>query len=134
MTDEFIGRGWPFPLDFSSSGGIAMAGGNQKLEQAMRLVLSTYPGERPYRPEFGCRLKDYVFDGTSVDVLARMAEEVKASLLRWEPRATVNGVDVYPDPSNQALTYIDITYTPKDENDPRNLVYPFYSIPEGEDE
>lgn len=133
MTD-FIGRGWSYPMDVNATGGIAMAGGSRKLEQAMRLVLSTYPGERPYRPEFGCRLKDYVFDGMSVDVLARISEEVRASLLRWEPRATVSSVDAYPDPLNEALTYIDITYTPKGENDPRNLVYPFYSIPEGEGE
>lgn len=131
---DFIGRGWPYPLDVNASGGVAMAGGTRKLEQAMRLVLSTYPGERPYRPEFGCRLKDYVFDGATVDVLARISEEVRASLMRWEPRATVNNVEVYPDPVNQALVYIDIDYTPKGENDPRNLVYPFYSIPEGEGE
>jgi uncharacterized protein len=133
MTD-FIGRGWPYPLDVNASGGVAMAGGTRKLEQAMRLVLSTYPGERPYRPEFGCRLKDYVFDGATVDVLARISEEVRASLMRWEPRATVNDVHVYPDAVNQALVYIDIAYTPKGENDPRNLVFPFYSIPESEGE
>jgi phage baseplate assembly protein W len=133
MTD-FIGQGFPFPLDVSASGGIAMAGGTRKVEQAMRLVLSTYPGERPHRPEFGCRLRDYVFDGMTVDVLARIAEDVRASLLRWEPRATVETVDVYPDPDNESLAYIDITYTLKGENDPRNLVYPFYSIPESEGE
>jgi phage baseplate assembly protein W len=130
MTD-FIGRGWSFPLDVSANGTIAMAGGPQKLEQAMRLVLSTHPGERPYRPEFGCRLKSYVFDGTSVDVLARISEEVRASLVRWEPRADIDKVDVYADAVNESLLYIDISYTAKGENDPRNLVYPFYSIPEG---
>jgi uncharacterized protein len=129
MGLDFIGRGWTFPLDVNASGTIAMAGGARKLEQAMRLVLSTFPGERPYRPEFGCRLRSYVFAGTSVDVLGQVAAEVRASLVRWEPRVDVDEVTVHPDPANESLLYIDITYTAKGENDPRNLVYPFYTIP-----
>lgn len=130
MGPDFIGRGWSFPLDVNPSGTIAMAGGARKLEQAMRLVLSTFPGERPYRPEFGSRLRGYVFEGASVDVLGRIAAEVRASLVRWEPRVTVDDVTVYPDRSDESLLHIDITYTAKGENDPRNLVYPFYTIPE----
>jgi phage baseplate assembly protein W len=107
-----------------------MAGGARKLEQAMRLVLSTFPGERPYRPEFGCKLRSYVFAGASVDVLGRIAAEVRSSLTRWEPRVNVDEVIVHPDAANEALLHIDITYTAKGENDPRNLVYPFYTIPE----
>jgi hypothetical protein len=130
MRQDFIGRGWSFPLDVNPSGMIAMAGGARKLEQAMRIVLATFPGERPYRPEFGCRLKSYVFAGASVDVLGRIAAEVRASLVRWEPRVNVDNVTVYPDSGNAALLYIDITYTAKGENDPRNLVQPFYTIPD----
>lgn len=130
MGPDFIGRGWSFPLDVNPSGTIAMAGGVRKLEQAMRLVLGTFPGERPYRPEFGCRLKNYVFAGASVDVLGQIAAEVRAALLRWEPRVNVDDVAVRPDPANESLLYIDVTYTAKGENDPRNLVYPFYSIPD----
>jgi phage baseplate assembly protein W len=132
MMTDFIGRGWSFPLDITPNGAVAVVGGARKLEQAMRLVLSTTPGERPYRPEFGCRLRDYVFDGNSVDVLARIAEDVRSALLRWEPRVHVNDVQVRPDPYDNGLIYIDISYTPKGENDPRNLVYPFYSIPDNE--
>ena len=35
-----------------------------------------------------------------------------------------------PDPDDPALMFIDIQYTPKGTNDPRNLVFPFYTIPE----
>ena len=27
----------------------------------MRIILLTYPGERPMRPEFGSRVRDFVF-------------------------------------------------------------------------
>lgn len=136
MDDErdFIGRGLCFPMDINANGAIAVVGGARKLEQAMSLVLGTYPGERPFRPEFGARLRDYVFAGASIDVFAGIEREVRDSLARWEPRARVRDVVVYPDLSETNRLNIDITYVVKDENDPRNLVFPFYTIPdEGSD-
>jgi hypothetical protein len=37
---------------------------------------------------------------------------------------------VYPDANRDALLYIDIAYSVKQTNDLRNLVFPFYTIPE----
>jgi phage baseplate assembly protein W len=130
MDDDFIGAGWAYPLGVSANGTVSVASGAAKIEQAMRLVLSTYPGERPYRPRFGCRLRDYVFAGATLDVLAAIAREVRESLAQWEPRADVVDVDVQPSPDDDARLLIDITYQVRGENDPRNLVFPFYSIPE----
>jgi uncharacterized protein len=131
---DFIGRGFAFPMDVNANGAIAVAGGARKLEQAMSLVLATYPGERPFRPYFGSKLRDFVFEGASIDVLARIEREVRDSLARWEARVTVQDVLVLPDVDEQNRLNIEITYVVRDENDPRNLVFPFYTIPdEGSD-
>jgi phage baseplate assembly protein W len=81
------------------------------------------------RPEFGCGIHDYVFAPADATTAGLIAYEVRASLLRWEPRVDVRDVDVRPDPTDPATLYIDISYTVKDTNDPRNLVFPFYVIP-----
>lgn len=135
MVTDFVGSGWAFPLDISANGAFAQAGGTRKLEQAMRLILSTYPGERPMRPEFGSRLRDYVFAPATTENKAELAAVVRTALLRWEPRVIIDDVDVYPPDGEQGLLYIDITYTVKATNDRRNLVFPFYTIPDegGED-
>jgi len=131
---DFAGRGWAFPMGVTPSGGIAMVRGEDSLAKAMRLILSTYPGERPMRPEFGSRLRDFVFRGLNGQTVSEIANEVHDALLRWEPRVEVERVDVHPDPDDAALVYIDIQYTTKTTNDRRNLVFPFYSIPdEGSD-
>jgi phage baseplate assembly protein W len=129
MTD-FIGRGWAFPLGFGPSGSVAMAGEAEKIEQAMRLILATYPGERPMRPRWGSTLRDNVFGGTGPDNIIAIAHEVRRSLDYWEPRAEVHDVQVYPDDSQDGLLYIDIRYEVLGANSPRNLVFPFYTIPE----
>lgn len=127
---DFIGTGWAFPLGFEPSGSVAMARGEEKIEQAMRLILSTYPGERPMRPQWGSTLRDNVFGGTGQENAAAIAHEVERALEYWEPRAAVNQVLVYPDASRDGLLYIDIWYTVRGTNSPRNLVFPFYTIPE----
>ena len=130
MQDEFIGAGWAFPLNVNAAGGIALARREQELEQAMGLILRTYPGERPMRPEFGCRLRDYVFRGANELVAGELGNEVKDSLTRWEPRVFVQAVNVTPDRNDRTMLYIDILYSVRPTNDRRNLVFPFYTIPE----
>jgi phage baseplate assembly protein W len=134
MTTDFVGSGWNYPLTVRGNGAFALAGGADKLEQSMRLILSTYPGERPMRPAFGCRLRDFVFRPTTENVSADLSREVNSSLARWEPRVDVEQVLVYPDQSEDGLLYIDISYRIRATNDRRNLVFPFYTIPEHESE
>ncbi len=130
MSEDFVGAGWAFPLGVNQRGGIALVRREQELEQAMRLILSTYPGERPMRPDFGCRLRDFVFRPTNMQTIAELMNEVQKALLRWEPRVDIEMVNVIPHPEDQSLLYIDIQYRPKDANDARNLVFPFYTIPD----
>ena len=133
MTD-FVGSGWAFPVGVDSTGQIALARGSHDIEQAMRLILMTYPGERPMRPRFGSRLRDFVFEGATWENAAAVAAEVRASLAQWEPRAAVTDVVVIPEADDPGVLSIDIAYVIKGTNDPRNLVFPFYTIPEHEEE
>ena len=86
MSDEFIGRGWAFPLRTDATGGIALVSREREIEEAIRLILGTSPGERPMRPEFGCRIHEYVFASADGGTASAIAAEVKAALRRWEPR------------------------------------------------
>ena len=104
----------------------------REIEEAIRLVLGTAPGERPMRPEFGCRIHDYVFASADGATAAAIATEVKEALLRWEPRIDVDQVDVSFDARDASVLYIDIRYAIRRTNDRRNLVFPFYVIPGGD--
>ena len=129
-THDFVGAGWAFPLGVDARGGIALARRDAELEQAMRLILATYPGERPMRPEFGSKIRDYVFRSATIDTAAELSNEVQQALLRWEPRVVVELVNVTVDEDDRSRLYIDISYTVKGTNDRRNLVFPFYTIPD----
>jgi phage baseplate assembly protein W len=127
---DFIGTGWAFPIRLGPDGSIAMVRRERELEEAMRIILATYPGERPMRPEFGSKLRDFVFAGIDTSTMSLLNTEVQAALARWEPRVNVTNVRITRDPAEASTVYIDIEYQPKDSSDRRNLVFPFYTIPD----
>ncbi len=131
MSDpsDFIGRGISFPLRVDQSGSIAMTAGVTDLDSSIRMVLSTAPGERLMRPQFGCRIWEQLFEPINANTLGLMSEAVREAIARWEPRVTVSDVRVEPAPSSHGEVRIHVDYVVRATNDRRNLVYPFYVIP-----
>jgi phage baseplate assembly protein W len=129
MNIDFIGAGWSFPLGTDATGGVALVTQEREIEQAIRLILGTACGERPMRPEFGCRIHDHVFGPATSATAGQIAYDVREALERWEPRIEVAGVAVSFDAIDSGTLYVDVGYTIRGLNDPRNLVFPFYVIP-----
>jgi uncharacterized protein len=127
---SFVGRGPGFPLRTSATGAVAMVEDTAKIEEAIRLIVATAPGERPMRPEFGCRIHDHVFAPINEATIGTIAFEVERAITRWDPRVDVEAVDVFVDDDVEGLLYIEVAYRVKANNDERNLVFPFYTIPE----
>ena len=58
---------------------------------------------------------------------------MRESLERWEPRIDLQDVVIDFAEADNGTLLIDIRYTLRNTNDPRNLVFPFYVIPPHED-
>jgi phage baseplate assembly protein W len=132
MAMEFVGAGIAFPMRIAPSGGVALVTREREIEEAIRLILGTSPGERPMRPEFGSRIADHVFGPANASTAGQLAYEVRVSLERWEPRIDVEDVQVSFDAADAGVLYLDVRYRIRGSNDPRNLVFPFYVIPQHE--
>mgnify|MGYP003948485951 CR=1 FL=1 len=128
-TADFIGRGWAFPLRTDANGGIALVSREREVAEAIRVIVSTVPGERPMRPEFGCRIHDFVFSSADSATAAAISSEVTRALTMWEHRIDVDSVNVLLNDDDPTIFYIDINYHMKRTNDRYNLVFPFYVIP-----
>jgi phage baseplate assembly protein W len=131
---DFIGAGWSYPLATDAGGRVALVTGDREIEQAIRLVLGTAWGERPMRPEFGCRVHDHVFGPATTTTAGQIAFDVREALERWEPRIDVQGVSVDFSDVDTGAVRVDVSYVVRGLNDPRNLVFPFYAIGEDGDE
>jgi hypothetical protein len=130
---DFIGRGLSFPVRTDATGSVALVDGDREIVESIRLILATAPGERPMRPEFGCAIHDLVFAPADSSTAGQIAYEVRMSLERWEPRIDLTDVVVDFSLAGSGTLLIDIQYTLRNTNDPRNLVFPFYVIPPHED-
>ena len=130
---DFVGAGWSYPLGTDATGGVALVVRDREIQQAIRLILGTACGERPMRPEFGCRIHDHVFNTATSATAGQIAYDVRAALERWEPRIDVLDVAVSFAAMEAGTLYVDIRYQVRGLNDPRNLVFPFYVIPDEPD-
>lgn len=130
---EILGSGLAFPLQVDHRGGLALAHGEEDIEQAIALILSTTPGERPMRPEFGCDLHDLVFDTIDAAMVGKMEMAIRMALDRWEPRIEIVEIDFDLSQTGHGKLVVTITYSVRATNNRRNLVYPFYVIPDDEE-
>jgi phage baseplate assembly protein W len=132
MSMEFVGAGIAFPMRIAPSGGVALVTREREIEEAIRLILGTTPGERPMRPEFGSRIAEHIFGPANISTASQLAYDARVALERWEPRIDLDDVEVSFDAVDAGVLYLDIRYRIRGTNDPRNLVFPFYVIPHHE--
>jgi phage baseplate assembly protein W len=126
MTQEFLGVGWRFPVGLDERSEIAVSRYEQSVQESIWIILSTSPGERLMRPDFGCGIHEFVFSPSNTRTMGLIRFHVEDALTRWEPRILLESVTVEPDPSDPAVLLIIIDYTVRATDSRFNMVYPFY--------
>ena len=127
---DFIGSGWGFPAAISRTGSVRLVSGVDEIDAAIRMILSTVPGERVMRPDFGCSMWELLFAPLTAGTLGMVEQAVREALQRWEPRIALEKVYAVGDQATGTVQ-IELAYRIRSTNDVRNLVFPFYTIGEG---
>ncbi len=125
-TKSFLGRGMKFPLQTNAFGGMSMSEGEDNIEEGVHCIIGTAVGERVMRPNFGCRIHDFVFHPNSPSTCGMVAFYVKEALQKWEPRITDVTVSAYPEATDDSMLVVEVNYKVRSTNVDRNFVYPFY--------
>ncbi len=98
-------RAWQFlhpdldvPQDFAGlqigpTGRVEMVQEDASVRQAILLLLSTAPGERVMRPDYGCSLRHLVFAPNDDTTAGLAIHYVRRALERWEPRIDILKLD-----------------------------------------
>ena len=76
------------------------------IKRSVKNIIFTILGEKPFEPEFGSVINDSLFElNTSLNEM-RVSDEIKQSLLNYEPRIDNIKVDVsiYPDSNDLNCT------------------------------
>lgn len=115
--------GFSFPFRIDSLGQVATDSGDANIRAKIYQVLLTAPGERVQTPEFGCGLRDLVFDPNN-DILAATTEfSIRRALLRWLSDDIIVE-DVSADHVDERLQ-VAVTYLRRDRLDRRQIKIAF---------
>jgi len=131
MADDadpgFLGRGWSFPLRIDPANGRAsMVAAEEDVNESLRILFSTRPGERIMQPDYGCRLFDLVFEPMGEDTTSAIEVAISQAILFFEPRITVEEIEVTTTDWLEGKLSIRIDYTVNQTNSRSNMVFPFY--------
>jgi phage baseplate assembly protein W len=126
MADApFLGTGWSFPPRFDDHGA-ALSSGEADVEESLRVLFATAPGERPLQPKFGLDLHDLQFEAMGTTMRTLLLDRVRTAILLFEPRVDVVGLSVAAAEPGAGVLAISLDYVVRATNTRFNLVYPFY--------
>ncbi len=80
-------------LQISSTGGIDMVDEVASVRQAILVLLTTSPGERVMRPEYGSYLRRLVFAPNDATTHGEAIQYVRQAINQWEPRIEILHLD-----------------------------------------
>lgn len=82
----------------SATAGIDMVTDDAAVRQALLLLISTRPGERVMRPEYGCNLHRLLFSSNDGATAGLAIHYVRRAVERWEPRVEIQHIDAKRSP------------------------------------
>src|ERR1700716_1245737 len=116
---NFLGVGFKFPFSVGPNGAVQLSRYETNIEESVRIIIGTALGERQMRPEWGCRIHDFVFAPNNTSTQTLVAHHVEEALAKYEFRIRNIGVPAMPDPDSQGRFPVDVRF----ENRPPNSIH-----------
>ena len=117
--DIRLGSDTKFPI----SGSFEVVSGLNLLLQDISQLLLTIPGERVFRPDFGCHLRNQIWENID-DAANNGAASIRTALAKFEPRIRVTSVGFNINRNTDLISFI-IRFSVRDTDTSVNLIFPF---------
>jgi phage baseplate assembly protein W len=111
-------------LQVGPDGRIMMVEGADAIRQAILILVSTVPGERVMRPEYGCHLHRLLFSPNDETTAGLAIHYVRDAIERWEPRVEIVSLDATRDEARPGQLDILLTYVVRATRTTQQLVIP----------
>jgi phage baseplate assembly protein W len=102
--------GWPLLTVPDEYGRLGYPDLAASVRQAIRVILSTRPGEQLMRPDFGGGLETLLHEPNSLATRRRIRDLVQDSLERWERRIILDRVEVWEVDNEPTSVRVEIAY------------------------
>jgi phage baseplate assembly protein W len=111
-------------LRVAPTGAIEMVEEHAAVRQAVMMLLTTLPGERVMRPDYGCELHRLAFSPNDDTTAGLAIHYVRRALERWEPRIQLLQVDAGRSPEDAWRLDVSLEYRVRATQRSERLLYP----------
>ncbi|WP_199119179.1 GPW/gp25 family protein [Pedobacter sp. ASV28] len=131
----YLGRGWAFPPHFTLSDGdmsnddyygAVLVETEVDIVQSLKILLSTMPGERIFRFDYGCNTEHWVFLEMNTSQTTLIIDSIEQAIVMGEPRILLEKIEIKNIDRLEGRLEIQLYYHIKETNSRSNMVYPFY--------
>ncbi len=109
-SGRILGRGISFPPRVGADGRMAWSEGEVNVREGVEVVLKTEVRERLRLPDFGAGLGRFLFEPNTTTTRREIEDRIVKALALWEPRISVESVDVEADASDSEAAIATIAY------------------------
>lgn len=129
FLEEYIGKGISLlnTFDYNDRTGeweTNVTGGEEKIHDSLRNILSTRVGERFFIPDFGSRLHEVIYEQNDMIAKDLAIQYTEEAIYNWEKRIEVDYVEI-GNIDDDNIVPISIFYHYKNSNVQGSYVYPF---------
>lgn len=103
-----------------------MAVAGEDIVQSLAILFQTEQGERVMRPQYGCALRQLVFEPLDSETEVAIERAISRAILFYEPRIELIGVQARARDALEGHLEITVTYRVRETNSRHNIVYPYY--------
>ncbi|NUN12899.1 MAG: GPW/gp25 family protein [Myxococcales bacterium] len=121
---SFLGTGWSFPPAFGPNG-IVLAVDEEDIQQSLKILFTTHPGERFFHPKYGVDLRALLFEPLTTTMTTLVQDNIRTAVLLYEPRIRILSLKLDTSTQFEGFLAIDLAYEIRATNSRYNLVYPF---------
>ena len=92
----------------------------EAIKNAVKNLLLTNSGDRPFHPEIGSGITDLLFENADPYVANVLKENIKLVLTRFEPRISNIAIEINDDPDNNAY-FVQLTFNATNSQLPQEV-------------
>jgi phage baseplate assembly protein W len=102
--------------------------GAEDIEQSLRLLFRTRPGDRVTLLDYGCGLEDMLFHPTTSRMTGMIKEQIRRAIIYYEPRILIEEIHIDTNQAYEGIIRIRLDYIIRENNSRHNIVFPFYEL------
>lgn len=111
------------PFSLASDGTIAVeTDPDRQIDQHVKSLIGTQPGERVMLPDYGVAVADLLFEPGSAFTANQISTAITAAFQAYEPGVILQSATPIPDPSQTTLANIQVEYQRRESpNSPSSI-------------